>query len=153
MIGANVKIQDMSDRVAKAAERAALGNLRAAAFLVMTDARRSIDKSPQTQVVQTTKKTRRRGKRKRARLRRVPSPPGTPPHTRRGKLPRSILYDADKDSAFVGPAFSIVKTGGEPHEHGGQYKGGDYPERPFMNPALEQNISRFAGSFEGTIGE
>lgn len=93
-----------------------------------------------------------------------PSPPGTPPHTqtsgvskkgkvKRGKLPRSILFAADKakGEAVVGPAESIIGEAGAVHEFGGEFEGDNYPERPFMEPALERNLSRFHDSFAATI--
>jgi len=72
----------------------------------------------------------------------------------KGQLPRAIVYDNDKesDTAVIGPRESVVGTSGEAHEFGGDYKGQDFPERPFMGPALDKNIDRFASSFAGSIG-
>lgn len=95
-----------------------------------------------------------------------PSPPGEPPHThtsgvtrkgrkRPGVLPKSITFDNDRESqtALIGPRFSVVGLAGEAHEFGGEFRGDDYPERPFMEPALMQNIDRFASDWAGSIGE
>lgn len=160
MIGMKVTTQDTTDRVKDAAERASAGNVRSTAFLVMTDAKKSIEKAPPSQEVATRAETRRNkrgqflkgsGKRRRKKRRRIPSSAGSPPYTLRGKLPRAIQYAASGSTAIIGPAYSVVGTGGEPHEHGGEYRGADYDERPFMRPSLEQNLSRYAGSYEGTI--
>src|SRR5262245_60051243 len=84
-----------------------------------------------------------------------PSDPGTPPHTRRRQLKRAIKYDVDKaaESALIGPEASIVGEAGAAHEFGGQFRGEEYPERPFMEPALETNVDRFASEWSGSIGE
>lgn len=146
MIDMKVKIEDRTNRVNAAVERAIAGNVRAGAFVVSQDAKQSIAKAPKAERVPGG----RRGKRGRRQVRR-PSPAGSPPYTLKGELPRAIQYAATKDTAIIGPAFSRVGTGGEPHEQGGEYRGGDYPERPFMRPSLENNLGRFAGSFEGSV--
>jgi hypothetical protein len=93
-----------------------------------------------------------------------PSEPGTPPHThvaftkkgkvrRGGQLRRAIAFYADKGGAVIGPRESIVGESAEAHEKGGDYKGQDYPKRPFALPALQKNLDRFAGEWAGSIGE
>ena len=83
-----------------------------------------------------------------------PASPGQPPHTRkRRRLPRAIRYYADTEGAVIGPQASKTGQAGQPHEFGGRYKGGDYPERPFMAPALESQLDSFAGEFAGSIGQ
>lgn len=83
-----------------------------------------------------------------------PSDPGEPPHThRRQFLKRAVIYAADKDGAVIGPRHSAVGTSSQVHEFGGERFGAEYPERPFMSPALERNIDRFAGEWRGSIGE
>ncbi len=112
-------------RVRKAAKKANLTSLRHAAAVLRLDARRSI------------RKRSKRGK---------PAAPGKPPKTKRGQLRRSILFDADADSAIVGPSAKFVGESGSAHEHGGRYRDQMYPERPFMRPALEKlrpRLSRF----------
>jgi phage gpG-like protein len=83
---------------------------------------------------------------------REPSAPGQPPRTRRGQLRRAILYHADVTGAVIGPRESIVGTAGEAHEFGGEHRGTQFPERPFMAPALEEHVADFAGEFSGSIG-
>lgn len=82
-----------------------------------------------------------------------PSQPGKPPHTQRGQLRRALRFAADKQGAVIGPRASFVGTSGEAHELGGSYRGEQYPERPYMQPALEQNLDRFAQDWAGSIGE
>lgn len=129
MFGFRVKIENRSKRVKAAAEKAAFRNFRHAAASIRKDAAASIERSPD------------------------PSPPGTPPHTRRRLLPRAMRYDVSKEGAVIGPRASVAGEVGSAHEFGGRYKQQDYPERPFMQPALERAIPRFAGSWRGSIGE
>jgi len=81
------------------------------------------------------------------------SAPGTPINTRAGWMPNSITFDADDYSAVIGPRYSRVKLAATPHEFGGEYRGGTYPERSFMGPALQRAAPRFAAEFSNTIGE
>jgi hypothetical protein len=82
-----------------------------------------------------------------------PSAPGSPPHTRGRQLPRAIVYDVSAESAVVGPRESVVGQAGAAHEHGGEFRGDQYAERPFMAPALVSNLERFPQEWEGAIGE
>jgi len=117
-IKTDVKLQLRLERITKAVQRARAGNLRSVGYLIATLAKPKIKRS------------------KRASL------PGEPPTTRRGLMRKAIRYElaADKKSVVIGPAASIVGTAGQPHEHGGRYKGESYPERPFMGPALQEAI-------------
>jgi hypothetical protein len=81
-----------------------------------------------------------------------PSEPGEPPHTRRGLFDRAMRFDADEFGATIGLAYSVAGEAGRPHEHGGEYKGQTFPQRPFMLPALIANLPRFVGGWQGTIG-
>lgn len=80
---------------------------------------------------------------------------GTPPHTRRGQLRNAIIYQVDKPNltAIIGPRVEVAGTAGAAHEFGGSYKGQQYPQRPFMAPAMTGRLAQFAGSFAGSIGE
>jgi len=81
-----------------------------------------------------------------------PSAPGTPPHThRRAFLRRAILYAADAEGAVIGPRASVVGTAGQAHEFGGQYGDEVFPQRPFMRPALDKNLDRFANEWRGSV--
>ena len=115
-IKTDARVQLKLERIRRAAEKARAGYLRSAGYLVSMLAKKRIVRS-------TTK-----------------APPGQPPTTRRGLLRRAIRYAvaADRQSVVIGPAHSLVGTAGEPHEHGGRYKGDRYPRRPFMGPALEE---------------
>ena len=71
----------------------------------------------------------------------LPAPKGRPPHTRRGRrLRRAILFGVDftRRNVVIGTSAEIVGTAGGAHEHGEEYMGRDYPERPFMGPALSR---------------
>lgn len=119
-------------RVAKAAERAQFKNLGHAAARISKDAKASIltDQDP--------------------------SSPGSPPHTKAAaghNLRGAIRFDYNKEDAVIGPLASFVGEAGRAHEMGGEFHGQEYPERPFMLPALEQNVDRFAADWKGSITE
>ena len=54
--------------------------------------------------------------------------------------------------AVIGPRASVVGDVGKGHEFGGEFRGEDYPERPFMGPALEETEDTFGNSFAGSLG-
>jgi ApbE superfamily uncharacterized protein (UPF0280 family) len=129
MFTTKVTIQDRTKRVKAAADKAAFRNYAHAAASIRKDAAASIVKSPD------------------------PSEPGEPPHTRKRLLPRAMRFAVDKEGAVIGPRASIAGQAGSVHELGGSYKGQTFPERPYMKPALDRAIPRFAGSWQGAIGE
>ena len=117
-VDVNVRQQLRLQRIAKAAQRARAANLPSVGYLISTIAKGKIQRSKQK------------------------SQPGEPPTTRRGLLRKAIRYAvaADRKSVVVGPAHSVVGTAGEPHEHGGRYKGETFPQRPTMGPALQEAL-------------
>ena len=130
MIGTAVKIEDNTKRVADAADKAAFRNFRHAAATMSKDAKASLVTAD------------------------GPSPEGQPPHTHQGAyLRRAIRFDADKESAVIGPMASIVGEAGAAHEFGENFRGHDYAERSYMGPTLERNEERFASAWTGSIGE
>jgi hypothetical protein len=132
MVSIHVTAEFRPQRIERAVERAAARNLGHAAARIRKDAAASL------------------------RTAAGPSAPGQPPHTHRGAYLRRALrfaYDAQRQEAVVGPLASVVGDVGHAHEFGARRGGQDFPERPFMLPALESNIGSFAGSFEGSIGE
>lgn len=131
MFGLTFKSEDQTKRVEDAAEKAAFRNLGHAAATIRKTASESI------QVAEG------------------PSEPGTPPHTRRRQLKRAIKFDVGKSSetAVIGPEVSVVGEAGAVHEFGGEFRSQDYPARPFMEPALDNNLDRFASEWTGSIGE
>jgi hypothetical protein len=129
MIGINVMTEDRTDRVKKAAEKAAYRNLGHAAASIRKEAVASIETSPD------------------------PAEVGNPPHTRKGLARRAVRYDANKESAVIGFQASVIGEAMSAHEHGKEYKGQKYPDRPTMGPAMEANTTRFADDWRGSIGE
>lgn len=128
MIGLKVKIVDETKNVEKAVEKASFRNLGHAAASIRKKAIESIEKSTKS------------------------SAAGTPPHTRSGELRKAIRFDVvDPWTAVIGPRASVVGEAGAAHEFGGEYKGGVYPERPFMGPALEASLDRFHESWRGAV--
>lgn len=129
MLGLTVKVEDTTKRVTDAAEKATFRNFAHAAARISKDAKASLITSA------------------------GPSSPGSPPHTHKGAfLRRAVRFAADKTSAVIGPMASIVDDAGAAHEFGGGFRGQDYPERPFMGPALEKSIPRLGPDWAGSIG-
>ena len=64
-----------------------------------------------------------------------------------------MRFAVDKQGGVIGPTASVAGQVGGAHEFGGQFRGDQYPERPFMFPALERALPRFAGQWKGSIGE
>lgn len=128
MFGVTVRIKNDFKRVEKAADKGNFRSLSHASARIRKDMAESIERDPE------------------------PSDPGEPPHTRRGQLKRSFRYDATKEDAVIGAMFSRVGESAAAHEFGGEYKGGDFPPRPFAFPALEKNIPRLAEEWRGSIG-
>jgi phage gpG-like protein len=128
MIGLKVKIIDETKNVEKAVEKASFENLGHAGASIRRKAIASIEKSDKA------------------------SPAGSPPHTRIGELRKAISFDVeDKSTAVIGPRASAVGQVGAAQEFGGRYKGGDFPKRPFMGPALEESLDRFHESWRGSV--
>ena len=139
MIGSSFQFTDQTKRVTVATEKAAFRNFSHAAATIRKDAVASIVDAP------------------------GPSDPGTPPHThtagvtkkgkvRKGNLQRAIAYDATKEDAIIGPRFSVVGLAGRAHELGEVFHGDQFDERAFMGPALDDNLTRFAQDWDGSIG-
>lgn len=142
MIGLEVRIDSLTpQRVTAAVDRAAFRNLGHAAATLRKDAQASIKQEE------------------------GPSPVGSPPHThtggttksgrqRKGELQQAIVYDVDRTAqdAVIGPRESVVGLSGYAHELGEEHMGQEFPDRPFMFPALEGNRDRFHASWAGSVG-
>lgn len=128
LMGIVVQVEDHTRRVVQESERAAFRNFSHAAARIRKDAAESIEKSDE------------------------PAPPGHPVHTRRGHYKRALRFAASKEDAVIGPRASIVGEVGRAHEHGEEYKGDEFEERPVMGPALRRNLDRFAREWTGSIG-
>jgi len=128
MIGAKVEYTDTTKRVEEAVDKAAYRSLSHAAASIRKAAIASLEKTA------------------------GPSAAGTPPHTR-GRLKRAIVYDADKQSAVIGPRYSRFGIALQAHEHEGVrvYRGQRFPPRQTMFPALQRNLSRFAQAWAGSV--
>jgi hypothetical protein len=130
MIGLKTTIVDETKRVTAAADKAAFRNFGHAGASIGKDARSTIKTSSE------------------------PSEAGDPPHTRgrgRKNIRAAVRYAANADGVVVGPRASIVGDAAVPHEIGGTYKGQVFDERPFMEPALERAIPRFAAEWRGSV--
>jgi phage gpG-like protein len=150
VIGSSVKFTDETAKVVQAAKDAGELSMGRAAGRIRKDSIASIKRAPKAKAQGRNTK----GQFTKARAA-TASPPGSAPYTKRGQLKRAIVYDVNKadQSAVIGPRASVVGLSAEAHEFGGTYKGSEYPERPFMGPALDKNIGAFAQGFSGTIGQ
>lgn len=142
MLGLKLQLEHLTpQRILQPAKSATFRNLGHAAATIRKDAQASIEQAE------------------------GPSPVGSPPHThtggvtkkgkpRKGNLQRAIQYDVDKsaEDAVIGPRESVVGLSGRAHELGEEHMGQDFPERPFMGPALEDNLDRFHASWAGSVG-
>ncbi len=124
-------IEDRSAEVAKAAKRASAKVLGKSAGRIRKAEVRSFQRSA------------------------GPSTPGSPPNTRKGLARQAVRFDVDRENleAVIGPRASVIGEAMAAHEFGEEYRGSQYPERPFAGPALEENAPLFAEDFRGSIGE
>ena len=152
MIGIGVKLDANFLRAvgpqSKPVKDAKFSNFFHAAASIRKGSRASIKAAPK----ETRRRARRRGGRIVARSRHGASKPGSPPFTRRGQLRNAILFDVNDKSAIIGPRQSFVGQAGAAHELGETFRGTDYPERPYMGPALEEALPRFARNWKASIG-
>lgn len=79
--------------------------------------------------------------------------PGSPPHTRRGLLKRSILFGVEKSrmAVVIGPARTFVGISMIAHEFGGMYRHRRYPKRPLMGPTLEKTAPKLPALWENSV--
>jgi hypothetical protein len=131
MIEMIATVQDHFESVLKAAEKARVRSLNHAAGSLRKRAIASITPS------------------------REAAPPGHPPHTRRGLFRRAIRYYVDPHGEFavIGPDASVAGESGQAHEFGGTFRQREYPQRPFMRPAMEATLEKFGAEWAGAIGE
>lgn len=128
MIEMKVTVDDETDKVERAVERTSYRNLGHAVASIHKEAAASLEISSE------------------------PSEPSEPPHTRLGQFRRALQSDVeDKRTAVVGPRASIVGESAAAHEHGEEYRGDKFPERPFMGPVMEANLDRFARGWGGSL--
>lgn len=82
------------------------------------------------------------------------APEGQPPTTRKGLIKKAMFFHVDKQAerAVIGPRYSVIGDAVAAQEFGGTYKGGTYPKRPVMGPALQQSLPRLPAKFKGSIG-
>ena len=123
MADAKVRVVFDSDAVSNAVRKGGVKSLRQAGAYVRKAARHAVKKSPKA------------------------SSAGTPPHTRRGLLKRSLLFGVEprRMAVVIGPAHQFVGISMTAHEFGGMYRRRKYPKRALMGPTLQKtapNISK-----------
>jgi len=74
------------------------------------------------------------------------SPPGYPPRSPTGLLRHSLRFEVDKvrGTAVIGTDASFIDKIGQVHEFGGQFRGKNYPARPFIGPAFRLHLPQLA---------
>ena len=114
MFSLSIKTTTSTDRIQNAAKKATFKNLGQAAANIRNAARWSMKRSEK------------------------PAAVGDPVHTKTGRAKTAVLFAAEKDSAVIGFAASIIGTGMEGHEMGGRVSGRKeiFQKRPVMWPAL-----------------
>jgi hypothetical protein len=129
MIAATAKTSLDAKKVRDAAKKGSITSLGHAGAAIRLQARHSI----------------RKGKK--------PSPAGTPPHTRKGRLRNAIKYAVTpgKQSVVIGPDYVVAADSGMAHEFGGKFRHERYPKRPFMGPALEKVKDRLPSFWAGSV--
>ena len=129
MTGVKVRTRFDGRKVVKAARAGSVKSLGHAGGMIRLTAKRSIKRSPKE------------------------SPAGTPPHTRKGQLKRALRYavEKEKQDVVIGPEAEVVGTSGKAHEFGGRFRGGRYPKRSFMGPALEKTKERLPKLWAGSV--
>jgi hypothetical protein len=129
MIQPKVKVKFSGKKVIDAARRGSIQSLGHAGAAIRLAARHSIRKSPK------------------------PSPAGSAPHTRKGRLRNAIKYAviAASRAVLIGPDAEIAGTSGKAHEFGGHYRNENYERRPFMGPALEKTKDRLPSFWANSV--
>jgi hypothetical protein len=129
MIATKATTRFDAKRVKKAMDAANFRNLGHAGGYLRKAARHSIRKSPK------------------------PSPAGTPPHTRKGRIRNAIKCAVVKatQSVVIGPDVDVAGTSGAAHEFGGPYRHETYDRRAFMGPALERHKDRLPDLWANSV--
>jgi len=129
MADAQVRVEFDSDAVKNAIRKGAVKSLRQAGAYVRKAARHAVRRASGA------------------------SPPGTPPHTRRGLLKRSILFGVEprRLAVVIGPAYQFVGISMTAHEFGGKYRRRDYPKRPLMGPTLQKTAPQISKMWADSV--
>jgi hypothetical protein len=129
MIGTKARVKFDAGKIRRAAQKGSIQSLGHAGAAIRLTARRSIRKSPKA------------------------SAPGSPPHTRKGRLRNAIKYAVQKtvQSVLIGPDYAVAADSGRAHEFGGHFRREDYPRRSFMGPALEKTKDRLPAFWAGSV--
>lgn len=122
MADAAVRVLFDPDAVKKAVKKGSTNSLKQAGAYVRKAARNSVKKSKHSSIA------------------------GTPPHTRRGLLKRSLLFGVEprRMAVVIGPSFRFVGISMTAHEFGGMYRHRKYPKRPLMRPMLEKTAPQIS---------
>jgi len=122
MPGATVRVEFDPETVKQAVEKGGRQSLKQAGAYVRAAARHVVRRSKHA------------------------STAGTPPHTRRGLLKRSLLFGVEprRMAVVIGPAFKFIGLSMTAHEFGGMYRRRKYPKRPLMGPTLQKTAPQIS---------
>ena len=81
------------------------------------------------------------------------SKPGEAPASPTGQLKNSILFavEEQRGDVIIGPSRAEIAEIGNTHEFGKKIRSRDYPERPFMGPALHAAEPQLSKIWEESI--
>ena len=129
MADARVRVVFDSDAVRNAVRKGGVKSLRQAGAYVRKAARHAVKKSPKA------------------------SSAGTPPHTRRGLLKRSLLFGVEprRMAVVIGPAYQFVGISMTAHEFGGMYRRRKYPKRALMEPTLQKTAPKISKMWADSV--
>ena len=129
MTSTNVRIEFYDNAVRDAVKNSSSAPLRRAGAYIRKSARNAVSRSKNS------------------------SAPGSPPHTRRGLLKRSILFGVEKHrmTVVIGPAESFIGISMTAHEFGGIYRHRKYPKRPLMGPTLQKVAPQLPKLWEDSV--
>lgn len=129
MADATVRVEFDPDAVKRAVKRGSTESLKQAGAYVRKSARNSVKKSKHSSIA------------------------GTPPHTRRGLLKRSLLFGVEprRMAVVIGPAFKFVGISMTAHEFGGMYRHRKYPKRPLMGPTLQKTTPQISKLWANSV--
>lgn len=85
----------------------------------------------------------------------APSRPGEPPRNQTGKLRDNIFfwYDPDERSVSIGPGlFQRNRDVPGLLEHGGHTRRGVLAARPYMGPALKEELPKLPALWHNSVG-
>lgn len=79
------------------------------------------------------------------------APPGKPPSSKTGRLRRAIMFAVELPAVLIGASADVIGPAGGAHDKGGEFRGDDYPARPFAGPALRVAAPRVSSFWTNSL--